>query len=202
MHRIIGLSRPHLIQNFLLLAVAGLLAAFACAAYAEATDYPPVKLRGYGTMGGTLTTTWVDGEAGATLKIACDSAEKAGLVQAKFLSDLQTLPGVKQVTLAIPGQAGQVPACEAEGQGVVAAARTGAAVDLFSAPSVKVLTKLIEGARGASPLVFTSDAKVPMALDRFDKYGFQSYYHPYQTPQARTKTSKVVPNQIGDFEFA
>jgi len=202
MHRIIGLSRPRLIQNLLLPAVAGLLTAFACAAYAESTDYSPVKLRGYGTLAGTLTTTWVDGEAGATLKIACDNPEKAGLVQAKFLSDLQSLPGVKQVTLAIPGQAGPAPACEAEGQGVVAAARVGAMVDLFSAPSVKALTKLIEGSRGAIPLVFTSDAKVPMALDRFDRYGFQSYYHPYQTAQARTKTNKAVPSQIGDFKFA
>jgi len=199
----LGRFSSRLLRKLLPAAVVG-LAGLLTAGYASAapTEFPPVKLRGYGTLGGTLTPAGIDGAGGATLKIACDDADKARLVQAKFLSDLQALPGVKQVALAIPGQAGPVQAYEAEGQGVLAAARDGATVDLFSAPSAEGLIKLAEAAGGANALVFAPEAKVPMSLDRFDKYGFQSYYHPYQNAQAATPSNKTVPDQIKDMEFA
>ena len=57
-------------------------------------SYPPVKLRGYGVVAGTFTATKIDGQSAGTLRIDCQDPEKAKLVLAKYLSDLQLLPGV------------------------------------------------------------------------------------------------------------
>jgi len=150
----------------------GLLIASTNAVLAEPTDFSPVKLRGYGTLGGTLTPVAIDGAQASTLKIVCDDAGKAKLVQAKFLSDLQTLPGVKPVPLAIQGQNGPVTAYEAEDQGVLLAARDGATVHLFSAPSAKALIKLVDDDSGTTHAarVYAPEVKVPMSLERFDQY--------------------------------
>ena len=53
--------------------------------------FAPIDLRGYGTVSGAL---WkLDNES--VLEIDCQDPDKAKLVQAKYLSDLQVLPGVK-----------------------------------------------------------------------------------------------------------
>src|SRR5476651_1849697 len=56
----------------------------------KARDYPPVKLRAYGTISGTFIPDTIDGKPVSTLRIVCEDESKAKLVQAKYLSDLQT----------------------------------------------------------------------------------------------------------------
>ena len=62
----------------------------------HSTAYPPARLRGYGVVAGTFTATQIDGKSASTLIIVCEDQEKAKLVQAKYLSDLQLLPGVEK----------------------------------------------------------------------------------------------------------
>src|ERR1700761_7905699 len=69
----------------------------------EAKDSPPIKLRGYGTLAGTYTPSTIDGKPVSILKITCDDDAKAKLVQAKYLSDLQILPGVKPASVSAKG---------------------------------------------------------------------------------------------------
>ena len=58
--------------------------------------YPPVKLRGYGLVAGIFAATEIDGQSAGALRIVCQNQAKAKLVQAKYLSDLQLLPGVEK----------------------------------------------------------------------------------------------------------
>ena len=60
----------------------------------QATEFPPVKLRGFGTLAGTFTVTKIQGQSGSAFRILCQDEAKAKLVLAKYLSDLQLLPGV------------------------------------------------------------------------------------------------------------
>jgi hypothetical protein len=146
---------------------------------------PPVALRGYGTVSGTL---WRFGASAGSerppspsasiLWIRCDNEAKAKLTQAKFLSDQQVLPGVQAVTVA------GVSALRVAGQGVVAAGRSGAEVFLLTGASeAELATLLTERLQGDQrSLVFTPEVEVPMWLDRWDKYGFRFYdSYPLQT---------------------
>ncbi|HEY3418649.1 MAG TPA: hypothetical protein VGM23_17370, partial [Armatimonadota bacterium] len=137
---------------------------------------PPVALRGYGTVSGTL---WRISPTSAILCIRCENDEKAKLTQAKYLSDLQVLPGVQTVTVA------GVPARRVDGQGAIAACRAGQEVYIFSAASEQelatLLTQRLQGDRRS--LAFTPAVEVPMWLDRWDKYGFRFYKsYPMQSP--------------------
>src|SRR5882762_7362595 len=85
--------------------------------------YPPIKLRAYGTVSGTFTPGTIDAQPVSTLSIVCEDESKAKLVQAKYLSDLQSLPGVKPIT--VPNGQATLPGLKAEDQGVFLAARNG-----------------------------------------------------------------------------
>jgi hypothetical protein len=166
----------------------------------SAPDFPPAKLRGYGTLTGTMSPGVIEGKPVSMLKITCDDEAKAKLVLAKYLSDLQELAPVK--TASIAGPSGSLPGYEAAGQGFILACRDGSGVDILTAPTADLLG---QWAKQSLPqghaLVFKAEVDVPMALDRFDKYGLQSYYHPYQHAAARTPSNKTVPDQLKDFDF-
>jgi len=173
----------HLLLRQCVAAACGLFLSFSPG---RSADFPPVKLRGYGTLAGEITTgTAADGSATSVLKIACDDAEKAKLVQAKYLSDLQLLPGVQAVTVA--GREGAIAAYGIEGQGAILAARDGANVFVLSAGSADALGKLESGGAlpGEGTLVFKPEVEVPMYLDRWDKYGFRFYMSVWQTPKGQ-----------------
>jgi hypothetical protein len=162
-------------------------------------DFPPLKLRGYGTLSGTMHST--ADQSASILQITCENEDKAKLVLAKYLSDLQVLRGLK--ISAATTASGLMAAYEVEGQGFVRAARDGVTVEILTAATPELLGQLSAQVFTAQhPLVFTAEVPVPMALDRFDKFGLQSYYHPYQSAKARTPTNTTVPDQIKDFEFA
>ncbi|MDQ3815674.1 MAG: hypothetical protein M3347_17305, partial [Armatimonadota bacterium] len=58
----------------------------------------PVQLRGYGKVSGQFRK--IDQPPGASvLQITCESAAKAQIVHAKYVSDLGLPPGVSEITL-------------------------------------------------------------------------------------------------------
>jgi hypothetical protein len=162
-------------------------------------NFPPIKLRAYGTLSGDEK---IDGDT-SVLVISSDSAAKAKLVLAKYLSDLGLLPGVSDLTLAT--SFGPVSAHAIDRQGAVAAVRSGAHVYIFTAPDgpglqTAINTDLLPGARidASAP-----EIDVPMYVDRWDKYGFRFYYGPFAKPrdaQGRDVPGNYDPRQ--DFAFA
>jgi hypothetical protein len=162
-------------------------------------NFPATKLRGYGTLSGHA---YADAVGGSLLQITCQDAERARLVQAKYLSDLEELPpGTK------PGQVedgdAKISVRTADNLGAVAALREGTTVVLASASSVENLAKLLTGGLKGSPAQWTSVAEgaIPMYLDRFDKYGFRFYYGPGNLPTL--PNGKVDPSYDTrkDFDF-
>jgi hypothetical protein len=64
------------------------------------TVYPPAPLRGYGTLGGQMVRYSADnGAVASLLTIDCEDARRAGVVHAKFQSDLGLLGGVQDTVL-------------------------------------------------------------------------------------------------------
>src|ERR1700722_14537493 len=80
-----------------LLRIACLLSFLCLDASAQTKEFPPVPLRGYGTLAGTYRDFTLPGGPASILEIRCDDAAKAQTVHAKYISDLQVLPGVGPV---------------------------------------------------------------------------------------------------------
>jgi hypothetical protein len=138
----------------------------------------------------------------SVLKIECESEAKAQLVLAKYLSDLGLLPGV--TTTPLDTARGTLAAHQIEGQGIIAAARCGLKVYIFTAADASSLKSLYEGSLPADAKVNATEAEiaVPMYLDRWDKYGFSFYYAPFARSQ--TSAGRNVPDydKAQDFDFA
>ncbi len=189
------------IHRLTLVAVAALsLTGVLAKADPQTTDYPPVKLRGYGTLSGTFTSDILDGQPVSVLKIVCEDKAKAQLLQAKYLSDLQILPGIKP--LAIPAGQTTLPGWIADDQGVFLAARSGTTVSIFTSPTAEGVVKLAQGSLGASwtQQVFSPEVAVPMYLDRWDKFGFRFYYAPFASPKG--PDNKPIPGYDPTQDFA
>ena len=173
----------------------------------HSTVFPPVKLRGYGTVAGTFTAMEIHGQSAGVLRIECQDQEKARLLLSKYLSDVQLLPGVKTSQRNLePWRGGAsrsrrtpLAVYVVEKQGFVVAARSGATVWILASPSVTGLDKLVEQylATG-TPVSSTAEVHVPMYLDRWDKYGFRFYYAPFLTPQDANhhEVSRYDPRRI------
>ena len=207
-----------LIRRVLLLtALAGLPLIFSCAFGAEPAaateggslhlvkkeDYPPVQLRGYGTLSGSLLAS-ADADAASLLTIQCESSEKAGVLQAKYLSDLGLLPGVTPVK--IHTKRGAIAARQVNGQGAIAALRSGATVYVLAARDASGIALLDKENLPAAVKIDATDvteaeAKVPMYLDRWDRYGMRFYYGPFTTPQG-TNSFQSAYDPMNDFKFA
>lgn len=147
-------------------------------------ELPPARLRGYGALSGLYEAKTAPGGPASTLTIGCDSSGKAALTQAKLLADLTLLPGASPVTLQMP--AGDLPAIEATGQGFVTTLRLGSAVTVLAAVTPADLDALHRAHLAAHPgaYSYTSNAIVPMYLDRWDRHGFLFYSYTWQTPPA------------------
>ena len=136
------------------------------AALVSAKELPETTLRGYGKVSGE----YYQFKDGSIVKIRCADEEKAKLTQAKFLSDEQLLPGVK-----LTPTASLVGALEVQGEGAVAAIRSGNIVFLLNATSSANLEKLAADALSGEKEALASKAEVtvPMWLDKWDKYGWR-----------------------------
>ena len=135
---------------------------------------PRVRLRGYGVVAGTFTATEIDGQSAGVLRIVCENPEKAKLVHAKYLSDLQLLPGVERTERGAGPRRGEAPRSSGtplsfyavKDQGFVVAARSGATVWILASPTVAGLEKLVDQNLPAStdPVVSAPEVSVPMFL--------------------------------------
>lgn len=157
---------------------------------------PAVSLRGYGTLSAVFRHV---GDASLT-HVTCESAAKALLTQAKYLSDLERIPGMKEVTLKLHGQA--IPSRKAALGGVIACCADGQDVLIVAAPSEERAAALLGTAltQAVRPADFLARAKVPMYLDRWDKYGLLIYYAPYDLPGGYTGDPQAY-DYGQDFEF-
>ncbi|HEY3417987.1 MAG TPA: hypothetical protein VGM23_13985, partial [Armatimonadota bacterium] len=168
---------------------------------ASVQNIPPVKLRGYGTLSGSMTSAQVDGQPTSLLTIACESIDKAKLLQAKYLSDLQLLPGVAPTPIQVRGVA--QPGFAVENQGAILTARDSTTVYILAAASPKALEQYAEQALPqGNGLAFAPEATVPMYLDRWDKYGFRFYYGPYARPKDANGRDIRTYDVMQDFNFA
>ena len=151
--------------------------------------HSPVTLRGYGTLSSTFRQLGA-GQASVT-HIACESPQKAHLVQAKYLSDLGLLPGTSPAAVSVAGRS--IPIRQTSEGGGIACFAHGTDVLIFAAGSEE---QLKDACAAALPPAFTeadfaARVSVPMWLDRWDKHGLMSYYAPGQAP----------PNFSGPYDF-
>ena len=161
------------------------------------TQFPPVKLRGYGTLFGEQKVVAAGAPASSVLLINCDNVEKARTVLAKYLSDLSALPGVSTASATLPS--GPLSVRQVEAQGAVAAVRVGPSVYVFTAADLNGIAPLMAANLPAGAKIDASDAEipVPMYLDRWDKFSFRFYYGPLTR---RHDNEAYNPGQ--DFTFA
>lgn len=183
-----------LLCGLVLLAVAALAdgAAPPLLKTAATQTLPPLPLRGYGKVSARF---WNFSQpAGASLlQIDCESASKAQLLHAKYLSDLSLLPGVSEFSIGM-----NIAAHEVAGQGAVASLREGASVFVFSAKNRSDLGQIMSRHLAGEHirLVSRPEVAVPMWLDRWDKFGFRFYYRPFEFPPNLPK------EQRKDYDFA
>jgi hypothetical protein len=193
-------TAPTFLMRFLLLLASfslGLLVVpekLSAAASNGPDDFPPMKLRAFGTISGKQMEI---GPQSSILRVTAESVPKAQLVLAKYLSDLGVLPGV--TTQPLTTARGTIAARQINGQGAVAAIRSGVNVYIFTAPDAPALQALIEQHVPPTMKIDASDAEiqVPMYVDRWDKNGFRFYYAPFVKPDER---QPYDPRQ--DFQFA
>lgn len=149
--------------------------------------FEPVTLRGYGTVSGV----WRQEKDGTVLEITCEDADKAKLTQAKYLSDLQALPGVTV------SEGKDFTRFAVEGQGSIAAWCQGSKVVILAAKSASNLALLVKEVKPEG--VTTAQVKVPMWLDRWDKYNFRHYYRAWDVPE---KETDATYDFIHEFDYA
>lgn len=147
--------------------------------------FQALKLRGYGTVSGSF---WEEPNR-SVLEITCESEKKAKLLHAKYLSDLGQLPGV---TVDQPTGIHRI-----NGQGAIAAyckKRTVTLLSAAEASQLKLLAKEIK-----VPGVTTAQVKVPMYLDRWDKFNFRHYYRVWETPK---ESDNANYDYLKEFDWA
>ncbi|AHF94263.1 hypothetical protein OPIT5_09695 [Opitutaceae bacterium TAV5] len=160
-------------------------------------EYPPVALRGYGTVSGTAWSA-IAPFSGSVLEISCEDESKAALLHAKYLSDLRLLPGVTDIRL---GNDASTCAALIGDQGAIAAFRTGACVSILAASDAGQLKTLLENGTTIDPRTAFSEpeVEVPMYLDRWDKFGFRFYYRAWELPE---NTAAADYKFMDEFRYA
>lgn len=172
-----------------------LTAACAAAAADSERKWPAVNLRGYGEV----SAKSVSGEGFSRLEIRCESAEKAGVLYAKYAGDCRSLGGVGERALPVGGIA--VPVLDVSEQGLVSAFRAGKTVTVVAALDEAGWRNAMAGcARALAGAELAPQSRVPMYLDAWDRYGFRFYYRPWETPGRDVKW-KDYP-VLGEFDFA
>lgn len=160
-----------------------LVGAVGYAAAPSTRSLAPIRLRGYGELSAKYTSgVSAQGETLSSLVISCESEAKAGLLLAKFVSDLHLLGDIRDDTLSVAGL--KVPVFTVPRQGVVCAFRNGKVVNVLASPTVASLTAGLTSLKNKlAGAELAPRSKVPMFLDAWDKHGFRFYYWPFQQPK-------------------
>lgn len=144
---------------------------------------PAKELRGYGKVEGQCAEfAAADKSRASVLLIKCDDASRAALTLGKYRSDLASLGGVSNATIAVGHNS--LPIVRVEGQGAVAALREDTQVAIVAAQQERDLVVLLAalGVGRQTRFDFVG-GDVPMYLDRYDKYGWHFYFNPWSKPQ-------------------
>ena len=159
----------------------------------------PMRLRGYGELSAKFTSDpTAQGGAFSSLAISCESEAKAGIVLAKFVSDLHLLGGVKDDILTVGGN--KFPVVTVPRQGVMGAFRSGKVVNVLASATPEGLsTGLVSWKGRLAGAEWVPQSKVPMFLDAWDKHGFRFYYWPFQTPKGTEWKNYDV---LAEFDWA
>lgn len=159
--------------------------------------FPPVKLRGYGTVEGLLKVA--PDRQSSILEITCEDEGKARLLQAKYLSDLYSLPGVEAESSMINGV--EVSVQKVISQGVIAAMRSGTKVSIAIGYDKDALSATLQAVFGKQlkDVASRAEVEVPMWLNRWDRFGFRFYYRPWELPP---KTASQDYDFEQEFVFA
>jgi hypothetical protein len=165
----------------------------------ETRAFSETSLRAYGTVSGTYRDWPLASGPASILQINCQDIDKAKLVQAKYVSDLQVLPGVSPATDAPDG----LKAFRLIQRNYLAAVRYGTEVFVLNAANAADLhtlyTEHLSGDK--TSLALTPEITEPMYLDRYDKYGFRFYYYAWQVPPENA-ASKQPYDYSKDFDDA
>ena len=150
-----------------------------------------VSLRGYGKAS-IKNFRFDDGTSGVV--IDSESPEKAALWQAKYLSDISS--GVLGFFKSIDVLHGAKAYPLKDNRGYTIAVLKGTKVFIAVLPDEKALNLFIEKS-GATKDNTISKTKVPMYLDKWDKYSFSFYFRTGCRPDGVEKYDESI-----DFDFA
>ena len=203
--RIVGLS---VVKSLKIVGILSLLIACGCREKAAAplvlheeglqrgVVFEERGLRGFGTVSGKL---WMGKEGGSVLEILCENPEYAAMTQAKYLSDLRSLPGVIEQSLSINGKT--LSAWDVKGQGSILMVASGNHLYILSSPTALGLRDLLRSALSVTPSLESTQAQVevPMWLNRWDKHGFIFYYRPWEYPPGKNAATYDITSE---FQFA
>ncbi len=148
-----------------------LILIFFCGAFsASAQSFPPVHLRGYGSVSAIQK---VLRPGSSLLTIQCESDSNAKLLLAKYLSDISLLPPVDPSEIAAGRLGNRV---------FLAADKLGRAPSLLPTGTIQ-----------------KAEMRVPMWLDRWDRFGFRFYTRQWETPP----NENIPPYDVlSEFDFA
>lgn len=141
----------------------------------KAVTLPSATLHGYGRH----TAAFAVGRSGrwSVTTILCETSQKALLFQAKYLSDLERLPGVRRGS---GSSAGRPISCYLVANGgFLACHAENLTVHILAAVDAPALTECLQAALPhAAGQSFTPRVPVPMYLDRWDRHGLLIYFSP------------------------
>ena len=194
-------TRRILLRTLLALLLAPSTLPYAAGQTPSTRDLPPMRLRGFGELSAKITSgKTARDEAVSWLAISCEDETKAGIVHAKYVSDLHLLGEITDRILPLAGI--RVPVFLIPRQGMVSAFRDGRVVHVVASPTMGGLMDGLASLERKGTLAkaeLMPRGKVPMFLDAWDKHGFRFYYRPWETPKdAKWKDYKV----LGEFDFA
>jgi hypothetical protein len=194
---------PNWLQTTLLLAVTVITNSAHALEVLSTTPIPSRELRGYGALSGEFVTYK---EGASRLRMVAADAERAGIVHAKFVSDLHLLGGVRDERVTLAGV--QVIVRHVAGDAALLAWRRGAVVTVLAAERGADMAGLFaaQPVRERSGLEAEPAAVVPTYLDSWDQHGWRWYYWPWMTPDPGWHAPKRVEwrdyNVLGEFDWA
>ncbi|HEY3398808.1 MAG TPA: hypothetical protein VGM19_14230 [Armatimonadota bacterium] len=149
--------------------------------YAAPEPIGPVSLRAYGKLSGSFEPATA--AAGySLLRLECESADKAMLLQAKYLSDAQGLPGVTTLKLSFPGGP-EATGLQVKDQGCLLAARRGPSVVIVAGISPQAASAGAAVALTGAGWQFGAPASaLPRYLGKWDQFGWNFYNYAWFKP--------------------
>ena len=170
--------------RYLLPLLALLTFAFASLATPATQTFPTANLRGYGKITAQVDTLPSGGALASVTRITCEDPAKAALLHAKYLSDLQGLPGLTAGKLSVNGK--DFPAYEAKDQGWILAGSSGPTVFIVAGATAEAVTSTAAAAiKSLATATFAPAVPVPAYLDKWDQHGWSWYNWLWFTPNKK-----------------